>query len=241
MKIIEIKTTQNVVLQYEVAELRDRILAFLLDLTIIIAGLLLLFLVTESISSGTTQTVLNSLLVCAAMGYSLAFENLNNGQTPGKKALRIQVIKATSGRPVFVDYAARWVFRLIDIYLTLGGIASVMITSSSRGQRIGDIVANTAVVKLSTAVHLTLADILAIHSQNDYTPVFIQARQLLEEDAILIKNTLDRARKFRNEAHHRAVANLARQVAEILRLDAPIPDHQKFLETILRDYVMLTR
>ncbi len=241
MKIIEIRTTQNVVLQYEVAELRDRVLAFLIDISIIFASLLVLLSITSSIFPKTVHTVIDTLILCAFMFYSLAFELLNNGQTPGKMALRIQVIKSTSGRPVFVDYAARWVFRLIDIYLSLGGIATIMITSSSRGQRIGDIVANTAVVRLSPRMNLTLGDILVMHSQNAYTPVFSQARKLIEEDVILIKNTLDRSRQFRNEAHQQAVTSLAKQVAHILDLDPGIEDSRKFLETILRDYVVLTR
>ena len=38
MKNIEIKTTQNVVLQYELAELRDRIIAFLIDFVCVIVA-----------------------------------------------------------------------------------------------------------------------------------------------------------------------------------------------------------
>ena len=41
-KTIEITTTQNVTIEYELAELRERMLAWLLDIVIVIIGYLLL-------------------------------------------------------------------------------------------------------------------------------------------------------------------------------------------------------
>ncbi len=240
MKIIEIKTTQNVVLQYELADLRDRILAFLIDSAAAIFGVGLLINLSSSIFRGTTLDVVVFLLIGVFIFYSLAFEVLNNGQSLGKMALRIQVIKATSGRPALADYAARWVFRLVDVWFSLGGIASVLIASSSKSQRIGDIVANTAVVKLTPRMNLTLNDILTIHAPQDYKPEFIHAKQLAEEDALLIKNTLDRHRRYGNNAHEEALELLATKIAALLSLPSPM-DNKKFLETVLRDYVMLTR
>lgn len=241
MKNIEIKTTQNVVLQYELADLRDRILAFLIDFSALVVGLGLLTTFVSNAFTGTTLEVMMFLVISIFIFYSLAFEVLNNGQSLGKMALRIQVIKISSDRVTFADYAGRWIFRLVDIYFSFGGIASVMIASSSRSQRIGDIVANTAVVKLTPRMNLYLNDILTIHSQATYKPEYMQARQLMEEDALLIKNTLDRYRRFSNEAHQEALDMLAKQINEILHLDATPKDSQKFLEIVLRDYVMLTR
>lgn len=241
MKFIDIKTTQNVVLQYELADLRARIVAFLIDLASLILTLGILMTIASGAFRGTTLEIIWFLLLSVFMFYSLAFETLNNGQTPGKMAMRIQVIKSTTGRPGFADYAARWVFRLVDIWASLGGIASVMIASSSKSQRLGDIVANTAVVKLTSKMNLTLEDILTMHASSGYQPEYSSAKQLIENDVILIKNTLDRYRKYQNAAHAEALNMLAVRIASVLRID-PIPqDNQKFLETILRDYVVLTR
>lgn len=241
MKNIEIRTTQNVVLQYELADLRDRILAFLIDLATLVFGLGLLSTFVSNVFSGTALEIMMFIVVCIFIFYSLAFEVLNNGQSPGKMALRIQVIKVTSGTASFSDYAGRWVFRLVDIYLSLGGIASVMIASSSKAQRIGDIVANTAVVKLTPKMNLHLNDILTIHSQATYKAEYVQAKQLMEEDVLLIKNTLDRYRKYPNDAHREALSLLAKEIRAILHLEETPQDDQKFLEMVLRDYVMLTR
>ena len=229
------------VLQYELADLRDRILAFLIDFCTLVFGLALLITFISNIFTGTILEVLMYGVISVFIFYSLAMEVLNNGQSLGKMAMRIQVIKVTSGKANFPDYAGRWVFRLVDIYLSFGGIASVLIASSSKGQRIGDIVANTAVVKLTPKMNLYLNDILTIHSQATYKPEYVQAKQLHEEDVLLIKSTLDRYRKYSNDAHEEALNMLTKQIASILNLDGTPSDNRRFLETVLRDYVMLTR
>jgi uncharacterized RDD family membrane protein YckC len=242
MKNIEIRTTQNVVLQYELADLRERILAFLIDLAILFFGGLMLIGVLSSVFTGTALTVMMIFVACIVFFYSLAFELMNQGQSPGKMAMRIRVIKVTSGQTTFADYAARWVFRLVDIWFSLGGIASILIASSSKSQRIGDIVANTTVIKLTPNMDLTLKDILNIHSQTSYKPEYTQAKQLAEEDVLLIKSTLSRYQKYGNEAHDEALATLADKVREILNAQQVSRGNDLiFLQTVLKDYVMLTR
>ncbi len=242
MKIIEIKTTQNVVLQYELAELRERIIAWVIDFALSVFILWVMALAMFSMSaSETSATVVSFSLLLIWMFYSIGFEVLNNGQSIGKKAMRIRVIKASGGKASFPDYAARWVFRMVDVYLSLGALASIMITSSSKAQRIGDIVANTAVVKLNPQMDLKLKDLLAIRSQSSYQPQFIQAKQLLEEDVLLIKAALDRYKEYPNNAHRVALEKLSLKIQEVLSLQNIRMENSAFLQTVLNDYVVLTR
>jgi uncharacterized RDD family membrane protein YckC len=243
MKNIEIKTTQNVVLEYELADLRDRIVAFILDMVCLVIGISILSMIGYGIFSlyGTAADVYGVFLTCVYMFYSLAFEVLNNGQSIGKMAMRIQVIKTAGGHATFSDYVARWIFRMIDIWFSLGGIASILIVSSAKAQRIGDIVANTAVVKLVPKMDLKLKDLLAIHAQESYKPQYPQAKQLMEEDVLIIKRTLDRYRKFQNESHTEAIDLLVARVREVLNIEEIPKDDLRFLQTVLQDYVVLTR
>jgi uncharacterized RDD family membrane protein YckC len=242
MKSIEIKTTQNVVLQYELAELRERIFAFVIDLAVLVVLLPITALIVTTIGlSDTASVVAWFLYVLLFVFYSLGFEVFNNGQSIGKMAMKIRVMKAVGGKATFPDYAARWAFRMVDIYFSFGALASIMITSSSKGQRIGDIVANTAVVKLYPQMDLDLKALLAIRTQQSYSPEFLNAKQLAEEDVLLIKSTLDRLQKYPNRAHMEAAEMLARKVREVLSLNHVKLDSRLFLQTILNDYVVLTR
>ncbi len=243
MKNIEIKTTQNVVLQYELADFRDRLMAFFIDLVCLGIALVILAMIGFSLFgfSGTTEVVFTIFLSCVFIFYSLVLEVNNKGQSLGKMAMRIRVIKTAGGQATFSDYAARWVFRMIDIYFSLGGVASILIASSAKAQRIGDIVANTAVVKLVPKMNLDLSDLLALYAQDSYKPTYLMAKQLVEEDVLLIKNALDRHRQFNNEAHQESLELLTERIKQILQLESIHSDKRFFLQTVLNDYVVLTR
>lgn len=243
MKSIEIKTTQNVRLEYELATLRERILAFLLDLITMGLVVLLLSLIFNGILKlyGTLEVISSIFTGCVIMFYSLTLEYFNSGQSVGKKLMKIQVIKITGDKATFYDYLGRWIFRLLDIYSSFGAIASVLIASSSRAQRIGDIVSNTCVIKLESSVYLSLNDILKIQSRETYQPVYAQAKHLAEDDVILIKSTIDRFKKYRNDAHTEAVRDLTDRIKSLLEIRESTPDNVKFLQTVINDYIVLTR
>jgi len=243
MKSIEVKTTQNVILEYELADLRDRGIAFLIDLVILGVGIMILSMLGFGGFGfeGTAATVFSIFIFCVFLFYSLAFEVFNNGQSVGKMAMKIQVIKTAGGQATFSDYAARWAFRMIDIYFSLGGIASILVASSAKAQRIGDIVANTAVIKLLPKMNLKLNDVLAIRSQDSYKPMYIQAKQLEEDHVLLIKTTLERYRQFKNLAHQEAVMALADKMRSTLGVTPVAQTDTQFLQTVLNDYVVLTR
>ncbi len=237
MKNIEIITTQNVVLQYELAPLKDRILAFLLDMFCLIFALSFLLGIFSSGENGIASLI----LICIFSVYSLAFEFFNDGQSIGKKAMKIRVIKLQGGRATFSDYAARWVFRLIDIHFSLGALAMTLIMSSAKAQRMGDVIANTAVVKTVPKMDINLRDLLSIHQADKYVPKYLQAKKLQESEALLIKSTLDRHRKFDNDSHYEAVNLLSKRVQEMLGIEQIHGDQSTFLQTILKDYVVLSR
>jgi uncharacterized RDD family membrane protein YckC len=243
MKSIEIKTSQNVLLEYELASLRDRILALLLDLVCItvIIGILSFILFSLFGVYGYMETVSSIIIFSVFLFYTLAFEVFNNGQSLGKKALRIRVIKTTGEKAVFYDYAGRWIFRMIDIYFSFGAIASMLIASSAKAQRIGDIVSNTTVIKLVPSVTLYLDDILRIQSRENYQPVYSQVKQLSEKDVLLIKSTLDRSKKYNNDAHDEAIELLVARLKSVLDIKDEVPNTARFLQTIINDYIVLTR
>ena len=243
MKSIEVKTTQNVTLEYELADLRDRVVAFIIDLAVLMVVSTLISMIGFGglRLEGTAATILSVIMSCIFVFYSLGMEVLNNGQSLGKMAMKIQVIKTAGGQATFSDYTARWVFRMIDIWFSLGGIAAILVASSAKAQRIGDIVANTAVIKLIPKMNLRLIDVLAIKSQESHKPTYIQAKQLEEEDVLLIKSTLERSRQYKNLAHQEAVRALAERTRVVLGVNPAAQNDIQFLQTVLHDYVVLTR
>jgi uncharacterized RDD family membrane protein YckC len=97
-----------------------------------------------SASLGTLGTLLYAIL---AFAYFTLLEG-NRGQTLGKMLLGIKVVREDNGEvPGLGAAAIRTVLRLIDVlpFAYLVGYISILI--SSKNQRLGDMAANTLVVR----------------------------------------------------------------------------------------------
>lgn len=248
MRTIEIKTTQNVTIEYELAILRDRVLAFFIDLIIMIViymiGFLLLIvsfgqaLTDSDIGMGMMASILP---IFGFVFYHFISEVLANGQTWGKKSLGIRVVRLDGKEPNVTDYLLRAIFYILDAILSLGVLAALLISSSARNQRLGDIAANTTVIKTRSSQYFQLSDILNIDTLEQYEPQFPQVRLLNEKDMLLAKNVISRYRSFGNDAHTHAVHELADKFAALLGITDVPKDKVTFLKTLIKDYIVLTR
>ena len=247
MKTIEIRTTQNVTIEYELATLWERFLAFLIDaLVVFVIYVLLSFLVLNSLSDqfGESMWVL-SIVVALPMilfiFYQLLSEVLANGQSWGKKAMGIKVVRLDGQEPGLSDYLLRAVFHFVDTFLSLTSLAALFISASEQRQRLGDMTANTSVVRIKFSLRFRLEDILKINSLQDYEPAYPEVKRLSEKDMLLIKNIISRYRKYQNDAHREVVDQLVARLRDQLDI-AEIPqDKIGFLKTLIRDYIVLTR
>jgi uncharacterized RDD family membrane protein YckC len=237
MRKINITTTQNVTIEYELATVYERSVSTAIDTAIIYIGSLILYAILTIFTSS-----LNYLFIStpAAFLYHLLFETLNHGQTPGKKVNKIRVVKINGERPGFFDFMMRTVFRFMDITATLGTLALVTISSTEKGQRLGDFLANTTVVKLSNVSQFSLQRILSMEKLKDYTPRYPGVIKFTEEEMLLIKETLDRYATYPNDGHGDARNKLVHKIEEQLGIVAPL-DKNFFLSTLIKDYVSLTR
>jgi uncharacterized RDD family membrane protein YckC len=155
-----IETPERVPLHFALASIGNRFLACAFDhtlqfLTMALVAVVLLW--TGNVAafgdrlSEAPKWVWVVLLLSALViwsGYFALFEWLWNGQTPGKRWLKLRVIRE-DGRPVtFWEAAARNLLRIFDMmpfpFYSIG-LACVFV--SPRDQRVGDYVAGTVVVR----------------------------------------------------------------------------------------------
>ena len=239
MRTVDITTSQNVTIRYELASFRDRFVAWLTDIVIIFASVLLLVaIIALWIQPLVAWPYIMTGLIPAL--YHLAFEIAYNGQTPGKRAMGIRVVKLDGRQPSIPDYVIRWAFRLIDLTLSFGTIGAALVSSGNRSQRLGDILSNTVVIKLLPSHSVYLQDLLRIQSAEDYQPRFDGVNRFTEEEMLLIKEVLDRSQCFPNEAHSDALSQLAEKVSARLGVSKP-DDSSDLLRGVLKDYVVMTR
>lgn len=243
MQNIEINTTQNVSITYEVANLGDRVFAFLIDLAIIGGGFLVSMIFSAIFMGESTSWVFYMLSVPFAVFYTLASEILMKGQTLGKKALRTQVVKLNGTDAKSSDYFLRWVFRLIDIYSSVGMLAVTFIVTSKKGQRLGDIVSETSIIRIKPSSEMSLWELMGKYKNEGYEVAYPQVSKLSEKDLLLVQTVLLRYKKYQNKAHRDVLFELVSKIKTKLDLDERQinQDGTQFLSQLIKDYIFLTR
>jgi uncharacterized RDD family membrane protein YckC len=167
-----IETPERVELHYVLANVGNRFLAAAIDHLIQALLILLVLLVVGAFSDGPLfrgsavwAAAIAVLLVFGIYwGYFVAFETLWSGQTPGKRWMRLRVVRE-DGRPVrFFEVFVRNLLRLVVDFMPIPtyALGVISIIFSARSKRIGDFVAGTVVVKERATEAPSLDDIVKI-------------------------------------------------------------------------------
>ncbi len=231
---VHVRTTQNVFIHYPVASVGDRILAYLLDQLILIVFVIAMVALYINVDMKTTWIWIVTVGAPYLL-YHVLFETFMNGQSPGKRALGIKVLRL-NGTPASVgSYLLRWIFAFVDLYILSGVIAVLVITIGARGQRLGDLVAGTAVIKLVPEAEVSAAAVF-VQQEAGYTPTFSQVVQLTEQDIELVLRALEVNRDAANPA---PVMAATEKIKLLLGVQTDMPP-VKFLYTVIKDFQHLT-
>ena len=234
MASIRVHTTQNVTLEYETASVGDRLLATLIDYTLYGVWFIFCAVLSTQLHLELGNSVGVVLVLLPTTFYFLVCELWFNGQTLGKKARDLRVVRLDGTQAGLGDYLLRWLLRPIEILGSFGGLAILTILLNGRGQRLGDMAAGTTVIHLRP--RLTGRAALATElPPADYQVVFPQAAQLSDHDASLIRQLLYQSTKKENYLLLNETAN---KVKALTGIHTDLRD-AAFLRTILRDHAHL--
>ena len=237
MDNFQIETAQNISIYQNVAHITTRIGSFLIDLFIIICYIISLAFLTSwlDLKFGMQQWAISLILSLPMLFYTLIFETLWNGQTPGKWANKIRVVKLDGSKPTLGSYVLRWLMRIIDIQMATGSVAVLTILLNGKGQRLGDIAAGTTII--SEKKRVTLQEVLLADAPEDYTPTFPQVTLLSDADAQTIKKLYHSALQKRK---HAIILKLHERVVEITGIKTDLKPIN-FLNVVLTDYDYYTQ
>lgn len=242
-----LETPEAISVSYDIAGIGTRFLAAAIDTlaivglgAVILAGAVALALLGNL---GRTIAIVLALILYFVLlfGYFVLYETLWSGQTPGKRALRIRVIK-TSGYPIsFVDAFIRNLVRTIDFLPSMYGVGVITMFISKQSRRLGDYAAGTLVVKERDSV--ALAELIrpaSIFSAGRHSPAGTNDPEELEwrlqlltaKELIVAREYLIRAPTLPYHVSQRIGAEIAAKVAD--RVGARLPlDAAGFLERVL--------
>jgi uncharacterized RDD family membrane protein YckC len=240
MQTIEIQTTQNVHIEYPVASVGDRVVAGLIDQLIMIGYFIAIIFfyiwllnVTEG-SSFSYPVAYFVILFLPLFFYHLLCETYLNGQSFGKKLMKMRVVKLDGTQAGIGSYFLRWILAPIDIYFTYGSVGLVTMIVNGKGQRLGDLAAHTTVVKLKAETKLD--DTILRATPVNYEVKFPQVSALSDKDISLVKEVLDLNYKKPDVIVYTRILNKTKEAIE-KKIGVTTTLHPlNFLDTVLKDY-----
>ncbi|MCL6294326.1 RDD family protein [Jejuia spongiicola] len=237
MSELQINTTQNVKIKFTAAGAGERLLAFIIDTAIKIGYLLVLnwtFGAFENMDEWS-QIAINTVLSFPVMFYTLVLESLLEGQTIGKRALKIRVVKIDGYQASLADYVVRWFFRIVDVYIF--GLGFFVIMFSKKQQRLGDMVAGTAVIALKDKVNISHT--ILENLKTDYKPTYPNVIKLSDNDARIIKDTFTVAKASKD---YQTLIKLRNKLIEVVEIkNVKQRTDIEFIDVILKDYNFYTQ
>src|SRR3954453_2577016 len=239
MAVISITTTQNIELEYDLASLGERMVATIIDL-VILTGYFILIQLFGTFSNGLFNSDIGwitfLIIMMPVTFYSLLSETYLNGQTVGKRVMGIKVISLSGNQAAFSQYLIRWLFRLVDLWMSSFVLATIMVAATEKHQRLGDIVAGTTLVKTRPRAEV---------DQTIYTPVadtnyvvnYPEVIQFNDSDMQLIKEVLINVRKSGNTM---LAVQTMQKIESVSNIKSRHEDPVSFLYALLSDYNHLT-
>lgn len=245
MSELSIRTTQNVIINFEAASVGQRMAASALDFLIKIAYIIVVFYIffnklginrlLDTLDMWSQMAIV-ILFFFPVMVYSVTLESIFEGQTFGKKLIKIKVVKIDGYQGGFGDYLIRWIFRIIENNIMGGLIGLIAMATNKKVQRMGDIAAGTAVITLKNKIdisHTILEDI-----GDAYQPIYPSVIKLSDNDMRIIKDTFLIAEKSDDMD---TILKLAKKIETVTEIKNQSGNSIDFIKTVLKDYNFYTQ
>lgn len=187
--------------------------------------------------------------------YHVVSEITLNGQSIGKKLMDIRVVNEKGGKASISQYIIRWLIKTSDytalliilyapyamsngimVYWAIIGSLALLITDifltvgSKKGQRLGDILAHTILIRATPKD--TIDHTVFLQVEDHYQPLFPQVMQLSDRDINSLKSILETAQKHHNPILAERASDKIKTHLNIESSLAPFD----FLEVLLKDY-----
>lgn len=232
---LKIRTNHNVEIEFETAGVGLRLRAALIDWAIIIGYMFGVGYVLIETQYLLNTPVIYMLYVMPPFFYHLAFEIFMHGQSPGKRFMKIKVAKLDGSKPTIGDYILRWLMIPVD---QISGVGFVVMAVSQYQQRVGDILAGTTVIRLTSKTRLD--DTIFGNLPENYEPVFMNALLLNDRDAQIIRDILNATGQNELNEEKISILNKGRKKIESrLETQSTLADRD-YLSRVLKDYYYLS-
>ncbi|MEY8848428.1 RDD family protein [Psychroserpens sp. XS_ASV72] len=232
-------------INFTAASVGERILAYIIDIIIKIAYVVVIYQITLNVlgvddmiedMDRWSQIAIMVSFYLPVVFYSLIFETFLDGQTIGKRIMKIKVVKIDGYQASLYDYLVRWFFRIVDLNMASGIVALIAIVTSKKSQRLGDMTAGTSVITLKNNVNISHTILEEL--DQDYIPTYPNVIKLSDNDARIIKETFNRAKSARD---YETLIKLRNKIIEVAEIKKNNESDMEFIDRVLKDYNYYTQ
>jgi uncharacterized RDD family membrane protein YckC len=195
------------------------------------------------------------LIIIPVFTYHLICEVLTNGRSIGKRIMNLRVVTETGSRPGLSQFLIRWFIRTSDymaIVIILYAptalrqdplffwkmsaafillvIDLVLVNTTIKNQRLGDILAHTMLI--STQQTGAFADTIYLDVQEDHVPLYPEVMKLSDQNINTLKEIISAIRK---QNDYDLAERTAEKIKNHLKITTTLPAAE-FLERLLKDY-----
>jgi len=179
---LQIRTPEGIVFSQQLAGPVTRCLAWAVDLMCILALLLALswfMIVVQLVSPGFGAAFSAIGYFIISVGYGIACEWAWRGQTVGKRMLRLRVVDVEGMRLQFNQVVTRNLLRFVDSLPGTYLVGGLVCWCNAKCQRLGDLAANTIVIRIPRVAEPDLDQLLAgkFNSLRQYPHLAARLRQ----------------------------------------------------------------
>jgi uncharacterized membrane protein SpoIIM required for sporulation/uncharacterized RDD family membrane protein YckC len=241
---VDIETPELVVVSYTVAGLGSRVYAGAIDLLICIVlfvGVLfgLVFVGATTSIMRPTQAAPSTAWVTAVLvlaqftilwGYYVLFEGLRDGQTPGKRAVGLRVVRDGGYSVGFAASAVRNLMRVVDsqpLFTYLFGMAGVALSKS--GKRLGDVVAGTIVVREALVRQPVVPPRAPVAEEANRAPL---STTLTDDEFQILERWSERRQSLEPERRRQLTAQVAARLRRALPAVEGVSDEKSLVRLL---------
>lgn len=222
---LRLRTPEGITFALPLAGPMARLLAWLVDVGIVIAVTSALGIAVRILGLLAPDVALAASTLCfflVQFGYAMITEWSWRGQTIGKRLLRLRVVDVAGHRMQFSQVAIRNLLRAVDVLPGLYLVGGLAMLISKRGQRLGDLAANTVVIRIPKLAQPDTSHLLAgkFNSLRSHPHLCGRLRQQVSPDeAALALSALQR----RDQLEAGARVGLFRELADHFREKVSFP------------------
>jgi uncharacterized RDD family membrane protein YckC len=228
---LTIRTPEGVVFALPLASPVTRFLAWAIDMACISAVMSILGIalhLLDLISLDFSRAIFILAYFAVQIGYGLFCEWLWRGQTIGKRLLRLRVVDAHGLRLQFSQIVIRNLLRFVDMlpaFYLVGGLATLI---NSRTQRLGDLAANTVVIRSPQIEQPDLEQVLTgkFNSLRSHPHLEARLRQKISPmEASLALQAILRRDEFEPRARAELFARLGEHFRSLVEFPPDVVEH----------------